>query len=47
VKTVETLYQNHQLNWWYAQALEGHNTGASPLRGIEKSANRITFTGRR
>jgi hypothetical protein len=28
--------QNHQLNWWYAPALEGHITG-SPIRGSEGS----------
>jgi hypothetical protein len=38
--------QNHQLSWWYAPALEGHITG-SPIRGSEKFANRIYFTGRR
>ena len=29
--------QNHQLNWWYAPALEGHITGAAPqgaLKGL-------------
>ena len=25
-----TINQNNQWNWWYAQALEGHNTGAAP-----------------
>jgi len=27
--SVNIRYQNHQLNWWYAQALKGHITGAA------------------
>ena len=27
--------QNHQWNWWYAQALEGHNTGAAPQETLK------------
>lgn len=36
--------QNHQLNWWFAIALKGHDT-AYLSRGIEESANCIFFTG--
>ncbi|EJW92121.1 hypothetical protein EVA_19771 [gut metagenome] len=36
----------HRLNRWYAQGIEGHNTGRS-LKISERFANRIIFTGRR
>jgi len=39
--------QNHQLNWWYAQALKGHITGAASQDALNGSANRITITGSR
>ncbi|MHB9139558.1 MAG: hypothetical protein ACYC4Q_09160 [Victivallaceae bacterium] len=36
LKKLKDENQNHQLNWWYAPALEGHITG-SPIRGSEGS----------
>jgi hypothetical protein len=35
------INQNHQLNWWFAQALKGHITGGVSRR-TEYSVSRIT-----